>query len=134
MFFPQFREHLKQFKKNANNNMHFVLLSKPNKLLRLCCRQYMSLIGGTYINYMHKWNDKTLIKVAESFLSDYPMISDLHLNNIIYHMLHVHTSMPLYSKKYFADFNQLNIVTPSSFIYNIRMYMQLIGKVYHIFN
>lgn len=131
-FFSQSSELWNRFLQNANKNMHFVLLSKPSKSLRLYCRQYMGLIGGTYINYIHKWNDRALIKVAESFLSDYPIISDLYFHNVINHLMHVHKSMHFYSKKYFTDFNQLNIVTPSNFIYNIRIYIQLIGNVYHL--
>lgn len=106
---------------------------KPNQSFRMYCRLYPGLIGSTYMNYMHPWSEKTLNKVADIFLSDHPISADFNFDETIEHMVHVHQSVHIYSQRFLAELNRLNVVTPKHYLEYIHIYIQLMGKFQTLF-
>lgn len=118
----------KQFLANSNENIHFVLLMKPNKAFRLYCRRYPGLIGNTSIDYMRPWSEQVLTKVANVFLAGHPMIAEYHLDGIVKHVVHVHQSVHIYSARYLVEMDRLNFVTPKHYLEYIHTSIRLMGE------
>lgn len=118
----------KQFLANSNENIHFVVLMKPNEAFRLHCRRYPGLIGNTSIDYMRPWTEQVLTKVANVFLAGHPMIAENHLDAIVNHVVHVHQSVYNYSARYLAECDRMNCITPNHYLEYIRMNIRLMGE------
>lgn len=118
----------KQFLANSNENIHFVLLMKPNEAFRLRCRRYPGLIGNTSIDYMRPWSEQVLMKVANVFLAGHPMIAENYLDGIVKHVVHVHQSVHIYSVRFLTECDRLNVVTPQHYLEYIHMCLRLMGE------
>lgn len=101
---------------------------KPNTTFRTYCRQFPGLTGNTSINFMHPWCEQVLIKIANVFLAEHPIITGNHLNKIIEHVVHVHKSMNKYTYRYSHELNRLNHVSPKHYLEFIQTYINLMGK------
>lgn len=77
---------------------------------------------------MQPWNETILNKVANAFLNEHPILADIYSDKIAEHFVHVHQSVHIYSNRFLANLNRLNIVTPKHYLENIHIYIQLFGK------
>lgn len=118
----------KQFLANSNENIHFVLLMKPNKAFRIHCRRYPGLIGNTSIDYMRPWSEQVLMKVANVFLAGHPMIAENYLDGIVKHVVHVHRSVHIYSARFLTECDRLNVVTPKHYLVYIHTSIHSMGE------
>lgn len=123
----------KQFLANSNENIHFVLLMKPNEAFRLHCRRYPGLIGNTSIDYMRPWSEQVLTKVANVFLAGHPMIAENYLDGIVKHVVHVHQSVHIYSARFLTECDRLNVVTPRHYLEYIQTSIRLMGERKRVF-
>lgn len=101
---------------------------EPNAAFRVRCRQFSGLIGSTTIDYMQPWQEQVLIKVANAFLAEHPLIDEIYLDEIVNHTVHVHQSMHIYAHRYRTKCKRWYFVSPSHYLEFIQTYIRLIGK------
>lgn len=106
-----------------------MLCTTPSETFRLICRSNHGLVGSVYINWMQRWSDKVLNKVANTFLAEHPSIPETYQDAIIGHVVHVHRSIHDYSLDYWRNCHRMNYITPKHYIEFIHHYLKLIGIV-----
>ncbi|KAM7359342.1 dynein heavy chain at 89D isoform 2-T2 [Cochliomyia hominivorax] len=110
-------------------NIHVVLCMSPSgDILRNRCRNFPGLIGSTYIDWVFPWPPQALSAVAELFLTEHSLIPSKHRENIMKHVVYVHSSMHYYSKDYLQKLRRNNYVTPKHYLDYINTYLKLLEE------
>ncbi|SPP80284.1 dynein heavy chain 10, axonemal [Drosophila guanche] len=121
------------FLRTCAENLHVVLCMSPaGEALRNRCRNFPGLIGSTYIDWVFPWPKQALYAVARLFLTEHAMIPAAHRDNIIEHVVHVHTTIQEYSKDYQTKLRRNNFVTPKHYLDYINTYLGLLEEK-HLF-
>jgi len=111
------------FVNRCRNNMHLVLAMSPSgETLRRRCRNFPGLVSNTIIDWFFPWPEEALFKVAEFFLADDPLVSDVHRQSILSHMVLVHQSVINASQQFEQELRRYNYVTPKNYLDYIRNY------------
>ncbi|XP_058981464.1 dynein axonemal heavy chain 10-like [Musca domestica] len=117
------------FLSKCSENMHVVLSMSPSgDALRNRCRNFPGLIGSTYIDWVFPWPQQALSAVAELFLCEHELIPGTYSENIMHHVVHVHSSMHHYSKDYLQKLRRNNYVTPKHYLDYINTYLRLLEE------
>uniref|UniRef100_A0A1A9ZFQ2 AAA+ ATPase domain-containing protein n=1 Tax=Glossina pallidipes TaxID=7398 RepID=A0A1A9ZFQ2_GLOPL len=110
-------------------NMHVVLCMSPSgDALRNRCRSFPGLIGSTYIDWVFPWPRQALHAVAQLFLQGNVLIPADHRDNIVEHVVHVHSTMHPYSVSYMQKLRRNNYVTPKHYLDYINTYLKLLDE------
>ena len=117
------------FVNKCRNNLHLVLAMSPSgDTLRRRCRNFPGLVSNTVIDWFFAWPADALFKVAEYFLRD-EALPDSDRPAITQHMVHVHQSVVLASRRFEAELRRHNYVTPKNYLDFIANYRsQLAGQ------
>ncbi|XP_030371764.1 dynein heavy chain 10, axonemal [Scaptodrosophila lebanonensis] len=117
------------FLRTCAENLHVVLCMSPaGDALRNRCRNFPGLIGSTYIDWVFPWPKQALYAVARLFLTEHKMIPKDHRDAIIEHVVHVHTTIQVYSKDYQTKLRRNNFVTPKHYLDYINSYIALLEE------
>lgn len=132
-------------------NLHVVLCMSPaGDALRNRCRNFPGLIGSTYIDWVFPWPQQALSAVAKLFLTEHSLVSSSLLlvifehnfldlpfqipsdyrENIMKHVVYVHSTMHHYSKDYLQKLRRNNYVTPKHYLDYINTYLKLLGNTF----
>ena len=66
------------FERNCLNNLHIIVcFSYIGDYLRICCRNYPSIINNTTIDWFTLWPNSALEALASKFLKDIEMTNDV---------------------------------------------------------
>ncbi|XP_017478046.1 PREDICTED: dynein heavy chain 10, axonemal [Rhagoletis zephyria] len=117
------------FLRTCAENLHVSLCMSPSgETLRNRCRNFPGLIGSTYIDWVFPWPQQALTAVATLFLSQHQMIPVEHRDAIIDHVVHVHTTIQMYSREYLLKLRRNNYVTPKHYLDFINTYLRLLEE------
>ncbi|XP_011184312.3 dynein axonemal heavy chain 10 [Zeugodacus cucurbitae] len=117
------------FLRTCAENLHVSLCMSPSgDALRNRCRSFPGLIGSTYIDWVFPWPQQALSAVAQLFLSEHKMIPAEHRDAIIEHVVHVHTTIQMYSREYLIKLRRNNYVTPKHYLDFINTYLRLLEE------
>ncbi|CAG5890787.1 unnamed protein product [Menidia menidia] len=97
-------------------NLHIVLAMSPiGDAFRNRLRMFPSLINCCTIDWFHAWPNDALEMVAQKFLEDVEMESDIRLE-VVEMCKTFQTSVREMSEKYFSTLRRHNYVTPTSYL------------------
>lgn len=81
------------FLEKVKDNMHIVLCMSPaGENLRVRCRNFPGLVNNSGINWFFSWPDEALVSVANNFLEEIDLPTEIR-PKIIEHIVLVHTSV-----------------------------------------
>jgi len=124
----------RHFVRICADNLHIVLAMSPvGDDLRTRCRNFPGLVSSTVIDWYMPWPEQALTAVAERFLSkDYSekanLIADEHMNAVVRHVVHVHSSVTTYSVKFLEQLRRVNYVTPKNYLDFLNSYLDLLDR------
>uniref|UniRef100_H9GM01 Dynein axonemal heavy chain 10 n=1 Tax=Anolis carolinensis TaxID=28377 RepID=H9GM01_ANOCA len=114
------------FVNKSANNLHIVLGMSPvgetYPLPTLC------LVNNTGIDWFLPWPTQALYAVAKFFLGINPLIPLENMDAVVEHIVMVHGSVGLYSKKFLQKLRRANYVTPKNFLDFINTYSKLLQE------
>ncbi|KAJ8290699.1 hypothetical protein GJAV_G00016460 [Gymnothorax javanicus] len=103
-------------------------LSPVGSTLRVRARHFPALVNCTAIDWFHKWPPEALRSVSRRFIREIEGIEPGVQESISLFMAHVHTSVNRASEKYRRNEKRHNYTTPKSFLQQITLYGNLLGK------
>eukprot|EP00742_Colponemidia_sp_Colp-10_P004363 GILJ01004656.1.p1 GENE.GILJ01004656.1~~GILJ01004656.1.p1 ORF type:complete len:2862 (-),score=582.32 GILJ01004656.1:82-7611(-) len=110
------------FVNKCRDNLHVVLAMSPaGESLRIRCRNFPGLVNNTVIDWFFAWPEDALRSVATQFLAD-ENLPETSRNDIIEHIVLVHTSVLSYSVDFEARMRRKNHSTPKNFLDYISNY------------
>uniref|UniRef100_A0A8D2LCC4 Dynein axonemal heavy chain 10 n=1 Tax=Varanus komodoensis TaxID=61221 RepID=A0A8D2LCC4_VARKO len=117
------------FVSKSANNLHIVLgMSPVGDTLRTRCRNFPGLVNNTGIDWFLPWPPQALYAVAKFFLGNNPLIPSEKSEGVIEHIVMVHGSVGLYSKKFLQKLRRSNYVTPKNYLDFINTYSKLLEE------
>ncbi|XP_063171723.1 dynein axonemal heavy chain 10 [Candoia aspera] len=117
------------FVNKSANNLHIVLgMSPVGDTLRTRCRNFPGLVNNTGIDWFLPWPPQALYAVAKFFLGNNPLIPPENIEEVIAHIVMVHGSVGLYSKKFLQKLRRSNYVTPKNYLDFINTYSKLLDE------
>ncbi|XP_013925275.1 PREDICTED: dynein heavy chain 10, axonemal-like, partial [Thamnophis sirtalis] len=120
------------FVNKSANNLHIVLgMSPVGETLRTRCRNFPGLVNNTGIDWFLPWPPQALYAVAKFFLGNNPLIPSEHTEELIAHIVMVHGSVGVYSKKFLQKLRRSNYVTPKNYLDFINTYTKLLEDKNH---
>ncbi|XP_056142990.1 dynein axonemal heavy chain 11 [Lampris incognitus] len=96
--------------------------------LRLRAHRFPALVHSTTIDWFHEWTAEALQSVSFSFIQEIEGIEPAVQESISLFMAHVHTSVNQASEKFQRNEKRYNYTTPKSFLQQITLYRNLLGK------
>jgi dynein heavy chain len=110
------------FVSKCRNNMHIVLAMSPSgDTLRRRCRNFPGLVSSCTIDWFTPWPANALVRVAEFFLRE-ETLPEENRNDIVSHMVKVHTGVLQASTRFEAELRRHNYVTPKNYLDYIATY------------
>ncbi|XP_071372237.1 dynein axonemal heavy chain 11 isoform X2 [Centroberyx affinis] len=103
-------------------------LSPVGSALRVRARRFPALVHCTTINWFHAWTSEALQSVSYRFIQEIEGIEPAVQESISLFMAYVHTSVNQASEKYQRNEKRYNYTTPKSFLQQITLYRNLLGK------
>ncbi|PVD32839.1 hypothetical protein C0Q70_08286 [Pomacea canaliculata] len=125
------RESIWQFFVNkCANNLHIVLAMSPvGDTLRTRCRNFPGTVNNASIDWYFPWPEQALYAVASVFISpDNTLIPETKREDIVSHIVLVHLSVGVYSKKFLQRLRRNNYVTPKNYLDFINSYLKLLDE------
>ncbi|XP_025020180.1 dynein heavy chain 10, axonemal, partial [Python bivittatus] len=120
------------FVNKSANNLHIVLgMSPVGDTLRTRCRNFPGLVNNTGIDWFLPWPPQALYAVSKFFLGNNPLIPSEHTEEVIAHIVMVHGSVGVYSKKFQQKLRRSNYVTPKNYLDFINTYTKLLDEKNH---
>lgn len=117
------------FLRRCAANLHVVLCMSPSgEALRNRCRNFPGLVGSTSIDWVFPWPEQALFAVVRRFLQEHPSIPFMHKDNIVSHVVYVHTTVSFYTMQFLLKLRRKNFVTPKHYLDFIHTYLKLVGK------
>ena len=117
------------FKKKCMQNLHVVLSMSPGgDSLRTRCRNFPGLVNNTTINWVFPWPLQALNAVAKVFLGENSNLPEEHRENIIAHVVYVHSSLGKYTTDFLTQLRRKNHVTPRHYLDFISTYLVLLEQ------
>lgn len=125
---PETKEFRWQYFVNAcRENIHIVLCMSPaGDTLRVRCRNFPGLVSNTNIDWFFPWPEDALADVANYFLKEVDISSDLK-PLITDHIVLIHQSVQKYSVDFENIYKRKNYSTPKNyldFIENYTMFLK----------
>lgn len=109
-------------------NLHIALAFSPvGQVFRVRARRFPAIINCTAVDFFHSWPREALISVANRFLEDVDLGSDLVRTNLANHMAEEHLSVVAASQRYLETQRRYNYVTPKSYLELIAFYKYQLG-------
>ncbi|KAJ8288109.1 hypothetical protein COCON_G00007680 [Conger conger] len=103
-------------------------LSPVGSRLRVRARRFPALVNCSAIDWFHPWPPEALQSVSRRFIQQIEGIEPGVQESISLFMAHVHTSVNRASEKYRRNEKRHNYTTPKSFLQQITLYTNLLGK------
>ncbi|XP_030250577.1 dynein heavy chain 11, axonemal isoform X3 [Sparus aurata] len=103
-------------------------LSPVGSALSVRARRFPALIQCTTIDWFHPWTSDALQSVSYRFIQEIEGIEPAVQESISLFMAYVHTSVNQASEKYQRNEKRYNYTTPKSFLQQITLYSNLLGK------
>uniref|UniRef100_A0A667Y5V4 Dynein axonemal heavy chain 11 n=1 Tax=Myripristis murdjan TaxID=586833 RepID=A0A667Y5V4_9TELE len=103
-------------------------LSPVGSTLRVRASRFPALVNCTTINWFHAWSSEALQSVSHRFIQEIEGIEPAVQESISLFMAYVHTSVNQASEKYQRNEKRYNYTTPKSFLQQITLYRNLLGK------
>uniref|UniRef100_A0A6P7FZM3 Dynein heavy chain 10, axonemal-like n=1 Tax=Diabrotica virgifera virgifera TaxID=50390 RepID=A0A6P7FZM3_DIAVI len=89
----------------------------------------LGLVNNTTIDWMYPWPLQALVAVASAFLKENPLLPEQYRDNIIEHVVHVHSSVTVkYTSDYLLKMRRKNYVTPKHYLDFINTYLRLLDE------
>ncbi|KAM3873375.1 dynein axonemal heavy chain 11 [Diretmus argenteus] len=102
--------------------------SPVGSALRVRARRFPALVHCTTIDWFHAWTSEALQSVSHRFIQEIEGIEPAVQESISLFMAYVHTSVNQASEKYQRNEKRYNYTTPKSFLQQITLYRNLLGK------
>ncbi|XP_041078235.1 dynein heavy chain 9, axonemal-like [Polyodon spathula] len=96
--------------------------------LRVRSRKFPAVVNCTSIDWFHEWPQEALESVSLRFLQETENIEPTVKESVSKFMAYIHTSVNESSKGYLANDRRYNYTTPKSFLEQIKLYQNLLGK------
>ncbi|MGH0141372.1 UNVERIFIED_CONTAM: hypothetical protein FKN15_073835 [Acipenser sinensis] len=96
--------------------------------LRVRSRKFPAVVNCTAIDWFHEWPQEALESVSLRFLQETENIEPTVKESVSKFMAYIHTSVNESSKGYLANDRRYNYTTPKSFLEQIKLYQNLLGK------
>lgn len=104
------------YRDEVHRLLHIVLCMSPaGEQLRLRCRNFSGLVSNTHIDWFFAWPEAALKDVAEHFLQDFEMTSDIRVM-VQGHCVMVHADIPHKSELYRKETGRINFSTPKNYL------------------
>ncbi|ESO91629.1 hypothetical protein LOTGIDRAFT_122204, partial [Lottia gigantea] len=118
------------FVNKCANNLHVVMAMSPvGDTLRTRCRNFPGMVNNASIDWFFPWPEQALYAVASVFISpENNLIPDEHRENLVTHIVLVHTSVGHYSKMFLQRLRRNNYVTPKNYLDFINTYLKLLEE------
>lgn len=116
------------FMDKARDNLHIVLAMSPaGDLLRVRCRNFPGLVSNTGINWFFPWPIEALVSVARYYLEEVEDLGE-HKENIISHIVLVHSSVQKYSVDFELQLRRKNFSTPKNYLDFLNNYKKMLAN------
>ncbi|KAL8575827.1 Dynein heavy chain 10, axonemal [Nucella lapillus] len=128
---PHSKESIWQFFINkCANNLHIVLAMSPvGDVLRTRCRNFPGLVNNASIDWFFPWPEQALFAVASVLVAgNNPLIPMDKREDLISHIVLVHQSVGIYSKRFQQQLRRNNYVTPTNYLDFIKSYLRLLEE------
>ncbi|XP_048881302.1 dynein axonemal heavy chain 11 isoform X2 [Brienomyrus brachyistius] len=113
----------------VHRQLKVVLCFSPvGSRLRVRARRFPTLFSCTTIDWFHEWPPAALQSVSRRFLQEMDGIEPHIQESISRFMAYAHTSVNQASEKYRRNEKRYNYTTPKSFLQQITLYRNLLGK------
>ncbi|XP_023680034.2 dynein axonemal heavy chain 11 isoform X2 [Paramormyrops kingsleyae] len=117
------------FVDRVRRQLKVVLCFSPvGTALRVRARRFPPLFSCTTIDWFHEWPPAALQSVSRRFLQEMDGIEPHIQESISRFMAYAHTSVNQASEKYRRNEKRYNYTTPKSFLQQITLYRNLLGK------
>ncbi|XP_050408300.1 dynein axonemal heavy chain 10 [Patella vulgata] len=118
------------FVNKCANNLHVVMAMSPvGDTLRTRCRNFPGMVNNASIDWFFPWPEQALYAVASVFISpDNNLIPDDHRENLVSHIVLVHSSVGHYSQMFLQRLRRNNYVTPKNYLDFISTYLKLLDE------
>jgi dynein heavy chain len=120
-----FNAQLNKIKKNT----HVVMAMSPlSKEFATRLRMFPALINCCTLDWFTEWPDEALLGVAKTKIEDY--VEEFHIQGTVAQIIDMfrvmHKSVETISVKYLAEMKRHNYVTPTSFLEQLNLYIQIL--------
>nr|XP_006007896.1 PREDICTED: dynein heavy chain 11, axonemal [Latimeria chalumnae] len=110
-------------------DLRVVLCFSPvGSTLRVRARKFPAIVNCTAIDWFHEWPQEALESVSRRFIEEIEGIEASLQDSISLFMAYVHISVNEMSEKYRLNEKRYNYTTPKSFLEQITLYKNLLGK------
>uniref|UniRef100_A0A8C9FH70 Dynein axonemal heavy chain 10 n=1 Tax=Pavo cristatus TaxID=9049 RepID=A0A8C9FH70_PAVCR len=117
------------FVNKCASNLHIVLgMSPVGDSLRTWCRNFPGLVNNTGIDWFLPWPPQALYAVAKSFVGSNTRIPAESSKMVVEHMVVVHESVGVFSKRFLQKLRRSNHVTPKNYLDFIHTYSKLLEE------
>ncbi|XP_031448519.1 dynein heavy chain 10, axonemal isoform X3 [Phasianus colchicus] len=117
------------FVNKCTSNLHIVLgMSPVGDSLRTWCRNFPGLVNNTGIDWFLPWPPQALYAVAKSFVGSNTRIPAESSKMVVEHMVMVHESVGVFSKRFLQKLRRSNHVTPKNYLDFIHTYSKLLEE------
>ncbi|XP_065594770.1 dynein axonemal heavy chain 10 [Cyrtonyx montezumae] len=117
------------FVNKCASNLHIVLgMSPVGDSLRTWCRNFPGLVNNTGIDWFLPWPPQALYAVAKSFVGSNTRIPAESSKVVVEHMVTVHGSVDVFSKRFLQKLRRSNHVTPKNYLDFIHTYLKLLEE------
>ncbi|XP_021268215.1 dynein heavy chain 10, axonemal isoform X2 [Numida meleagris] len=117
------------FVNKCTSNLHIVLgMSPVGDSLRTWCRNFPGLVNNTGIDWFLPWPPQALYAVAKSFVGSNTRVPAESSEMVVEHMVMVHESVGIFSKRFLQKLRRSNHVTPKNYLDFIHTYSKLLEE------
>uniref|UniRef100_A0A803XMX1 Dynein axonemal heavy chain 10 n=1 Tax=Meleagris gallopavo TaxID=9103 RepID=A0A803XMX1_MELGA len=117
------------FVNKCTSNLHIVLgMSPVGDSLRTWCRNFPGLVNNTGIDWFLPWPPQALYAVAKSFVGGNTRVPAESSKMVVEHMVMVHESVDIFSKRFLQKLRRINHVTPKNYLDFIHTYSKLLEE------
>ncbi|OXB64089.1 hypothetical protein ASZ78_002019 [Callipepla squamata] len=117
------------FVNKCASNLHIVLgMSPVGDSLRTWCRNFPGLVNNTGIDWFLPWPPQALYAVAKSFVGSNTHVPAESSKMVVEHMVMVHGSVGVFSKRFLQKLRRSNHVTPKNYLDFIHTYSKLLEE------
>ena len=115
------------FIERCKNNLHIVLCFSPiGDSLRNRCRNFPSLVNCTSIDWFSEWPKDALESVAEQFLADVDLETDVR-KACVFMVQNFHTTTQTQAAKFLRFQKRNYYVTPTSYLELINSFKRILA-------
>jgi len=128
---------IKYFYSRVRAHLHIVLCFSPvGSKFRDRALKFPALFSGTTIDWFLPWPQQALERVANAFLSDFPVKvdNDKMKKELVNNIANTHLMVTSECENYFAQFRRNVYVTPKSYLSFIDAYKQVYKKKFDSIN